>query len=349
MVRHRWWYVLWCLLLSVVALGIGQSVGRAQPLSELPSVVATVNGQPITAAELRTAARGELFRLEMQRYRILRDSLEKLVADRLLQLEAAKRGVTVRQLEAQEIAAKVAPVTDEQVKAFYQANQSRIRHPFDQIASRIRAYLQQQAQEKRRRAFLHTLRQRYTVTVALSPPTVAVSADDDPSLGPADAPVTIIEFSDFQCPFCRRAQPTLKRLLREYKGMIRLVYRDFPLRRIHPQAQKAAEAAQCAAEQQRFWPYHDTLFAATSLQVADLKRYAQELGLNMTQFNTCLDSGKYAAEVQRDLQDGLQAGVNATPSFFINGRPLTGAVPYERFKELIDGVLEQTRQVRTSP
>jgi protein-disulfide isomerase len=158
--------------------------------------------------------------------------------------------------------------------------------------------------------------------------------------------VTIIEFSDFQCPYCRRVQPALKQLLQEYPQAVKLVFRDFPLRNIHPQAQKESEAAQCADEQQKFWPYHDKLFASEELQPENLKQYAQELGLNTAQFNACLDSGKFAQEVERDLQDGLSAGINATPSFFVNGQPVSGAVGYEQFKEVVEAALERHQQAK---
>ncbi|GIX46309.1 MAG: hypothetical protein KatS3mg131_0520 [Candidatus Tectimicrobiota bacterium] len=312
----------------------------------LPEVVATVAGEPIRATQLEEAALAELRRLELERYRILKEKLDELIAARLMQLEAARRGVSVAQLQEEEVANKVAPVTEAQVRQFYETHKERLQQPFEALAPRIRAYLQQQAREARQRIWLRSLRERYAVHVALAPPTVNVSVDDDPALGPAEAPVTIVEFSDFQCPYCRRVQPTLKRLLREYDGKVRLVYRDFPLRNIHPQAQKAAEAAQCAAEQRQFWPYHDRLFAADRLEVADLKQYAAELGLDVQQFATCLDSGKYAAEVEKDLQDGVRAGVSATPSFFINGQPLTGAVPYERFQELVEEALARAGNAR---
>jgi protein-disulfide isomerase len=184
------------------------------------------------------------------------------------------------------------------------------------------------------------------VTVALRAPTVEIATEGEPSLGPANAPVTIVEFSDFQCPYCRQAQGTLKQLMAAYEGKIKLVFRDFPLRNIHPQAQKAAEAAQCAAEQQKFWPYHDKLFASTNFQMDELKKFAQELELNMEQFTSCLDSSKHAAGVDADMQAGQQAGVNATPTFFVNGYPLSGAASYERFKELVDAALEQAQSVQ---
>ena len=237
-------------------------------------------------------------------------------------------------------------VTPEQVQAFYEANKNRIRQPLDKVSEQVGTYLQQQGREQRRQALVKELRPRYPVTVALRAPKVEVATDGEPSLGPDNAPVTIVEFSDYQCPYCRQVQPTLKRLMTEYEGKVKLVFRDFPLRNIHPQAQKAAEAAQCAADQKKFWPYHDKLFAVTSMQIDDLKKYAQELELNMEQFTSCLDANKYAGEVADDMQAGQQAGVSATPTFFVNGFPLSGAASYESFKELVDVALEQAPGVQ---
>lgn len=337
----------WGSMLAIALLmGLVTLIPLRIAAEELPAVVATVQGQPIAAEDLTKAVRGELLRLEIQRYQTLRDKLDDLIADKIFSLEAAQRGVSVQQFIHDEISAKVQPVTSEQVQAFYEANKNRIRQPLEQISEQISAYLQQQAQEQRRQALLKELRSRYPVTVALRAPTVEVATEGKPSLGPANAPVTIVEFSDFQCPYCRQVHGTLKQLMTAYEGKIKLVYRDFPLRNIHPQAQKAAEAAQCAAEQQKFWPYHDKLFASTSLQPDDLKKYAHELDLNVEQFTSCLDSSKYAAGIDADMQAGQQAGVNATPSFFVNGYPLSGAASYERFKELVDTALEQAQSAQ---
>jgi protein-disulfide isomerase len=334
------------LLVCITAAALISPGALLATTGDLPAVVATVQEQPISAAELTAAARSDLLRLEMERYNIMKQKLEELIAKRLMELEARQRGVSVQQLEQEEVIAKTAPVSTEQVKAFYEANKNRIRQPLEQAEPRIEAYLQQQERLKQQQAFLRDLRQRYPVTIALAAPTVHVTADDDPFMGPADAPVTIIEFSDFQCPYCRRVQPILQQVLKDYHGTVKLVFRDFPLRNIHPQAQKAAEAAQCAAEQQQFWAYHDKLFATTQLEEPALKQYAQELGLDMQRFEPCVTSGKYAQEVERDLQDGLNAGVSATPSFFVNGQPLSGAVPYERFKELVDSALEEAKNAK---
>src|SRR5919198_1332167 len=291
-------------LAMMTLLGLMTLIPVRVAAEELPSVVATVQGQPIAAEDLTKALRGELLRLEIQRYQTLREKLDELIADKIFSLEAAQRGVSVQQFVHDEISAKIQAVTPEQVQGFYEANKNRIRQPLEKVSEQIASYLQQQAQEQRRQAFLKELRSRYPVTVALRAPTVQVATEGKPALGPANAPVTIVEFSDFQCPYCRQAQGTLKQLMAAYEGKIKLVYRDFPLRNIHPQAQKAAEAAQCAAEQQKFWPYHDKLFASSSLQMDELKKFAQELDLSLEQFTTCLDSSKYASEIDTDMRAG---------------------------------------------
>lgn len=165
-----------------------------------------------------------------------------------------------------------------------------------------------------------------------------VVVDDDPARGALNAPLTFIEFSDFQCPYSKRySDEILPMILSNYGDRIRYVYRDFPLSSIHPKAQKAAEAAQCAFEQGKFWEYHDLLFKNQGkLELADLKAYALSLGLDEGKFNLCLDSDKYAPEVQKDIQDGQTYGVTGTPTFFINGRKAIGALPYATFKTIID-------------
>jgi len=331
----------WCSMLAMMALLGVMCIPTFAAAQELPSVVATVQGQPIAADDLTQALRGELLRLEMQRYQLFREKLDELIADKIFSLEATQRGVSAPQFIDDEISAKLQPVTPQQVQAFYEANKNRIKQPLEKVSEQLTSYLQQQAREQRRQALLKELQPRYPVMVALRAPTVEIATEGEPTLGPSNAPITIVEFSDFQCPYCRQAQSTVKRIMAEYEGKIKLVFRDFPLRNIHPLAQKAAEAAQCAAEQQKFWPYHDKLFTSTNLQMDELKKFAQELELNLAQFTTCLDSGKSAAGIDTDMQAGQQAGVNATPTFFVNGSPLSGAASYERFKELVDAALEQ--------
>ena len=312
--------------------------------ADLPEVVATVNDEPISADVLTAAMRGQLLQMDLERYEAMKEQLDGLVAQRLFALEAAARGLSVEEFERIEVFARMDPVSPEQVRDFYDANAERMPRSFEELEGRITVHLQRQAEVRRRAALARELRERYPVRISLAPPRADVHADDDPFMGPEDAPVTLIEFSDFQCPYCRRVQSVLKRLMTAYHGQLKLVFRDFPLRQIHPEAQKAAEAAQCANDQGQFWPYHDRLFAATDLGIGDLKQYAAELGLDADRFNDCLDSETYGPEVQSDIDDARAAGVNATPSFFVNGMPINGAVPFERFVELVELALQSARE-----
>ena len=173
-------------------------------------------------------------------------------------------------------------------------------------------------------------------------PRVEVAASG-PSRGPENAPVTIVEFSDFQCPYCGREYPVVERVMKEYDGKVRLVFRHFPLE-FHPFAQKAAEAGACAADQggEKFWKLHDRMFTnQQKLAVDDLKGYAKELGLDSSRFEKCLDSGEKRALVEADEKAGQEAGVSGTPAFFVNGVFINGAVPYEQFKDAVDRELKR--------
>ena len=171
---------------------------------------------------------------------------------------------------------------------------------------------------------------------------IAAVTSADHIRGDKNAPITLIEYSDFECPFCARFRPTVDQILTEYKGRVRLVYRHFPLRSIHSEAQKAAEASECAADQGKFWEMHDKLFdlnEAGSLALANMKLAAAELGFNTTSFNDCLDSGKYAQEVEKDYQDGLAGGVSGTPGSFLNGQYIAGALPFAQIQPIIESLL----------
>ncbi len=175
------------------------------------------------------------------------------------------------------------------------------------------------------------------------PPRQSVTlASTDPAVGPATAPVTLVEFSDFQCPFCQRVEPTLKQLRAKYGDKLRIVWKDFPLTQIHPQAFKASEAGHCAGDQGKYWEYHDRLFDnQQALQPADLKKHATDLGLDAAAFASCLDSSKYGERVRDGVSLGTSLGVNSTPTVFINGRRLSGAQPLEVFVATIEEELSR--------
>jgi len=189
---------------------------------------------------------------------------------------------------------------------------------------------------------------RADVSVLLQPPRVEVSYDPARVIGQPNAPITIVEFSDFQCPFCQRAYPVVKQLLAKYPNQIKLAYRDFPLRQIHPQADAAAAASRCAGEQGKFWEFHDRLFESNRpLDTPSFVEHATQLALDIPKFNECLESGRFDALIEEDLQDGNQAGVTGTPAFFINGVAVTGSQPLAVFEKVVE---EELRVIgRSSP
>jgi protein-disulfide isomerase len=304
-------------------------------------VIATVNGQPITEAQVRENGAAQFKQLdrdyEQNKYQLLQGQLEQLVQDRLLDAEAAAKGVTKDQLLAD---IKPAEVTDAAVDAFYEENKARIPQPKEQVAGQIRQYLQQRGQFEAREKFFEGLEAKYKVEMKLEPLRTEVAAIG-PAKGPATAPVTIVEFSDFQCPFCARLIPTLDQVTAKYGDKVRVVFRQFPLA-MHAQAQKAAEASLCANEQGKFWELHDAMFKnQQQLAVENLKAKAVELGLNAESFNSCLDSGKFQGQVAEDMEAGTAAGVSGTPALFVNGRFINGAVPLEQITEVIDDELRR--------
>ncbi len=223
-------------------------------------------------------------------------------------------------------------VTDADAKAFYDKHKTASTAPYDQVKSQL-------IEMMNRQALIERLRKDEPVKILLEPKRLAVNSSGHPSLGAKDAPVTIVEFTDFQCPFCKATEATLKDLRTKYGDKIRLVHMDFPLP-FHQHAMDAANAARCANDQGKFWEFRDSVFANQGkLAPADLKETAKTLGLDTTKFDACFDKATYDAQIKADQAAGEKAGVDGTPAFFIDGRPLTGAQPASKFEELIDDEL----------
>jgi len=242
-----------------------------------------------------------------------------------------------------EVLNKVKPVTDEDAKKFYEENKARIQGSFEERRAQIIQYIQMQRESEAEGAFAAELRKAASVKVYLSPPdppVFAISTNDRPWRGGASATVTIIEFTDFQCPSCARTQPILETLVKEYGDKIKLVVRDFPLDQ-HKQAFKAAEAAEAAHAQGKFWEFTALLFKnQEALQVDKLKEYASQVGLDRARFDKALDSGQYAPAVQRDVEEGEKIGVDSTPTVFINGKRVKEKTP-ESLKAAIEAALKR--------
>jgi len=306
--------------------------------------VATIGDTKITRAQLEQHVKPKLMQVEDQRYQVLQQGLDELIATDLYGREAKARGTTVQDLIQKEIQAKITPPTDEKIQQVYNENKDDLEgQTLDQVKPQITQYLQQQSMAERSQAFIAELRKKYKTTVMLRPPTVKVSEAGRPARGKANAPVTIIEFSDYECPFCKRASTTVAQVLKTYGDQVRLVHRDFPLD-FHRTARPAAEAATCANDQGKFWEYQDKLWESENLSDDKLKGLAKDVGLDEKKFDECLQKKPHSANIDKDMADGQDAGVSGTPAFFINGRMISGAQPFEKFKEIIDDELSHAGQ-----
>jgi protein-disulfide isomerase len=340
-------------LVTTLALVSAALSFSAPTVAAAAAVLAEVNGEVITDEEVEKSLGGRLQKLEEQLYELKRQKLEEMIDERLLAREATARGLSIQALLERETNAQAGAVSDEEIQRFYIENKNRLRGDETELRDQIRGYLQirEHLQDEKiaevRNALLRSLRSDAKVVVHLKEPRVVrvgVSTQNAPFLGPADAPVTIVEFSDFHCPYCKRVLPSLTEVRSRYGDKVKLVFRDFPLDRLHPQARGAAEAARCAHDQNKFWEYHDVLFSnAPQASPVHLKAYAEQVGLDAQTFERCLTSGKHAAGVQRDLDEGMRLGVSGTPAFFVNGRLLSGAQPVERFVRMIDDELRRAK------
>ncbi len=338
-------------LTAVLSLFGCSSAPAAQQVPAAGDAAARVGDRVITNKELddRWRALDPAGHAEAQQksYDGKRAALDAMVAEALIAEAAKKKNMTPEAFEQAELNARIKPVGEADVVTFYQSNINQMQgRSLEVMAPAIRRYLQDQQTDAARSALIGELRKSGpAVRVLFEPPRheIAVTADD-PAIGSASAPVTLVEFSDFQCPFCQRVAPTLKQVKDTYGDKVRVVWKDFPLTQIHPQAFKAGEAAHCAADQGKFWEYHDRLFAnQQALQPNDLKKYAADLGLDAAAFGTCLDTSKHGERVRDGVAEGSRLGVNSTPTIYINGRVLSGAQPYEVIAAVIDEELSKSK------
>jgi protein-disulfide isomerase len=319
------------------------------PAQSGADVAARVGNRAITVKELderwRALDAADQTETVQKLYDGRRNALEAIVADMLLADAAKAKGLSPEAYLQSEISTRVTPVTDAEVVSFYQSNQNQMEgQSLAAMAPAITRFLIEQREQAARAALLTELRKGGpSVRVMLDSPRFEIAlSDKDPSLGNAKAPVTLVEFSDFQCPFCLRVAPTMRQIRATYGDKVRIVWKDFPLTQIHPQAFKAGEAGQCAAEQGKFWEFHDRVFEnQQAMQVDDLKRYAAGVGVDAERFNACLDTSKHAEIVRDGVAQGTRLGVNSTPTVFINGRRVSGAQPYEVFAAIIDEELSR--------
>jgi protein-disulfide isomerase len=320
------------LLLSLPALASAEDPNE---------VVATIGSESITRADLDKAVKSQLIELDNQRYEILEEGLNNLVSERLLAIEAKAQNKSLEDLQKELMAAPVDEPTDEQVQKIYDENKQQLGgKPLEEVKGRIVEYLKNQARAQKAQTMLAGLREKHPTVIKLTPPVVQVSDGGRESRGGGpSAPVTIVAWSDYECPFCKKAEPTVAEVLAIYGDKVRYIHRDYPLP-FHKFARKAAEAARCAGEQGKFWEAHDALFKA-ALTDESIISTTVGVGVDKAKLEECLNSGKMKAMVDEDMTAGGDVGVSGTPAFFINGRMLSGAQPADRFKAIIDAELSK--------
>jgi len=328
--------------LFTLALGCNNSatktVGTTPTSAESQVVVAMIGKDAITMADLDKAAGREIFELRER-------TLDNMISERVVKAVAAKSGMSEDDFLKKQVEAKVPTVSVEEAKKFFEENKARLppqlaSQEFDAVKDTIVQGVTSQRRREAMGSIIEDIKSQAGVKVMLHAPKVQVAADG-PAKGPKTAKVTIVEFSDFQCPYCSRGKKVMEEVVAKYGDKVRLVFRDFPLD-FHDKAQKAAEAGQCANDQGKFWAMHDWMFDnQQTLDIPALKGAAKTMGMDSTAFDSCLDSGKHAALIKKNTKDGQEAGVRGTPAFFVNGVFLSGALPFEKFKTEIDRALAE--------
>lgn len=322
-------------ILALVAFVAVSSAAQAAD----EGVVARIGDEQIRLEQLEKEVRPQLIEIDNARYEALKNGLDRMVAERILATEAKARGVTTEELLAAEVKSKITEPTEEEIASVYEASKSELGDAtLEQVRPQIMQFLAQRQESVATRDFVEQLRAKYKPQIFLKAPKVEVATGDLEGRGPANAPITLVAFSDYECPYCKRAETTVEEVLKAYPDKIRYYHRDFPLD-FHAHARPAAMAARCANEQGKFWPYRTALFTSQDLSEERLKAIADETGLDRAKFDECLASDKFGAAVDKDMADGVTVGVNGTPAFFVNGRMLSGAQPLDAFKQVIDSEL----------
>ena len=322
-----------CLILLLAAPALSQS-------PEI--VVASVNKIEITEQQVDDSVATRIYPLQQQLYAVRKAALENLIVSKILESEAAARGVSIEELRRQLTLGEI-NVTRAQVEEAYTQNASFFASMSpDEARERLRLDLENQARMKHYRSALDALRKKWAVTINFAPPAFVTELDDgvSPAKGSDKPAVTIVEFSDFECPYCNAVQRTLKQVLDKYGGEVRLVFKHLPLEG-HRNSLPAARAAYCAGEQDRFWQFHDVLFGAKELSLAVFMQIANDLGLGVPKFQACLDSEQSRTGVVRDLETARLFRIESTPSFIVNGKLIQGALSFADFQKIIEQELSQ--------
>lgn len=340
MLNKMKWLCVVIVILSVAAC-CGKPKGSALLGGDPAQVLATVNGEPITEKDVLDEISPSLKRIESDLYKLEKGGLDHLIDQRLIQQAAKKVGKGADQYINDYMKENMKEPTEEEITRFYEFRKKQMGdQKLEDVRSRITEFLRSNQENALRRKLVSELMTTAKIDIKLEPPKVEIEIGDSPTIGPKGAPVTVVEFSDYQCPFCGRARPTITQIVETYPKEVIYAFKDFPLN-FHKDAQKAHEAAHCAGDQGKYWDMNKKLFAnQRALSIDDLKKYAKEIGLDMARFDKCLDEGAKAQMVSKGIDEGSMVGVSGTPAFFVNGVMISGARPFSDFKEAIDAELK---------
>jgi len=320
------------LLISAAWLIAADKPGEGQP--DGAAIVAEIDGVKVTRAEFERSNAARLFQPRNTYFEAERKALDEYASEFLLERQARKENLTVAQLLDRHVNSKIAKdPSEETLRVYYEGVDTT--EPYESVKEKIIESLRQRRMAKAKAAYIQSLRADAKVVMRLTAPRAEVSAKDAPVRGPKNAKVLIIEYADYECPYCQQIQPALDKLEADFKGKLALAYKDVPLP-MHAHAAKAAEATHCAAAQGKYWEYHDVLSATKQLDLPQLKDHARGLGLNPAAFDKCLDSGEKAQLVKDYVAEATALGLQGTPSFFINGRFISGIQTYENLREIVE-------------
>jgi len=320
-----------CITLGIgMLLAVLANPGAAQDGS---TVVAEVGNYKVTLSELDQKEAAKLLQARYKYYLVERQALDELIDDRLLEMEARHENISVEELLKRHVDPHVTNPSEDQLRFYYEGLASD--EPYEAMRDKILDTVHRHRQAKALTTYLESLRDQHGVVIELSQPSAAVTLENAPRRGAQNAPVQVVEFADYECPYCQKVSPTLDKIQEQFGAKVAVVFKDFPLP-MHSRAQKAAEAARCAGVQGKFWEFHDALFANKQLDLAQLKQQARALKLDTARFDQCLDSGEQASAVQKDVAEGQRLGLTGTPVFFINGHFMSGAVGYDKLRESVE-------------
>lgn len=321
------------MLLALPMLLTAPALLSAQDVTTAREPVARISGRTLTLGDLQAQQSGKLLQAQYQYYLSERKALEEAIDNRLLEDEAQSKQMPLDQLLETEVYKDVKDPTEDQLEVYYEGLDTQ--EPYQSIRGEVLQHIRELRRTKARAAYVDQLRKKAQINILLMPPTATVQTASAFAKGDRNAPIVLVEFADYQCPYCQKVNPQIQQLKKEYGDALTVIYKDFPLP-MHHSSQKAAEASRCAGEQGKFWEYHDILFYSKQLEPDELKEHAQVLKLDTDRFDNCLDNGTEAEAVKKDLDEAKGLGLTGTPSFFVNGHFFSGVVDYSALKDIIN-------------